>query len=259
MRSRRRLSNLALALTVSASLSACATAAPPGRAPLSDEVRRLVALLTLRRDEFADLRTLADVTLRRGATVQRFSGVLLAKPPASLRFEALSPFGQPFLLLTISDGTLVSYDVVENRALTGPLDETTTGRWLGVRVEAEEIVGLLIGRVLPPAGLTDAAMLPADETGPSLRLVGRDRTERVWMDFETGEVRGAELWGGRNTLRVTYTRAPDRDVPAEIHAIAPGTEFEATVRYRQPALGTGIDPERFRLAVPQGANVQRFY
>jgi outer membrane lipoprotein-sorting protein len=255
VRTRRLLSNLALALVV----SACATAAPPpGPPPLADEVRRLVALLTLRRDEFADLRTLSEVTVRRGAAVQRFAGALLVKPPASVRFEALSPFGQPFLVVAMSDGTLTSYNVVENAALTGPVGEKTSGRWLGVPLGPEDIVGLLIGRVLPPAGMTAAEILPADGAGPSIQMVGRDRTARVWMDFETGEVRKVEI-SGRHTLIVDYRPEPSRDLPAEIHAIAPGTGFEITVRYRQPALATGIDAERFRLTVPQGANVQRFY
>lgn len=256
MRARRLLSNLALALA----LAGCATAAPPPEPPLADEVRRLVALLTLRRDEFSDLRTLAEVTLRRGATAQRFTGVLLVKPPGSVRFEALSPLGQqPLLLATLSDATLTSYNVAENTALTGPVGEKTTGRWLGVALGAEDIVGLLIGRVLPPTGMTAAEILPADAAGPSIQMVGRDRTERVWMDFETGEARKVEISGGRHTLIVDYRPEPGRDLPAEIHAIATGTGFEATVRYRQPAIATGIDAERFRLTVPQGANVQRFY
>lgn len=255
MRARRLLSNLALALVV----AGCATAAPPPGPPLADEVRRLVALLTLRRDEFSDLRTLSEVTVRRGAAVQRFAGALLVKPPASVRFEALSPFGQPFLVVAMSDGTLTSYNVVENAALTGPVGEKTSGRWLGVPLGPEDIVGLLIGRVLPPTGMTAAEILPADDAGPSIQMVGRDRTERVWMDFETGEARKVEISGGRHTLIVDYRPEPSRDLPAEIHAIAPGTGFEATVRYRQPAIATGIDAERFRLTVPQGANVQRFY
>jgi len=255
VRARRLLSNLALALVV----AGCATAAPPPGPPLADEVRRLVALLTLRRDEFSDLRTLSEVTVRRGTAVQRFAGALLVKPPASARFEALSPFGQPFLVVAMSDGTLTSYNVVENSALTGPVGEKTSGRWLGVPLGPEDIVGLLLGRVLPPAGMTAAEILPADDAGPSIQMVGHDRTERVWMDFETGEARKVEISGGRHTLIVDYRPEPSRDLPAEIHAIAPGTGFEATVRYRQPAIATGIDAERFRLTVPQGANVQRFY
>lgn len=226
-------------------------------APPSDEARRLVALLQLRRDEFADLRTLAEVTIRRGARIQRFTGVLLVKPPASLRFEALSPFGQPFLLLTVSGGALSAFYVAENLALSGPVNERTTGRWLGVPLEAEDVVGLLIGRVTPGRGLREAEVLPPDADGPSLRLAGEHRRVRLWMDFETGEVHKAEI-GGRTSLVVIYTRAPGAPVPQDIHASA-GPDFEARVHYQEPAIATGISAERFVLPLPAGANVQRFH
>jgi len=255
VRAPRLLSSLLPALC----LAACATAVPPLRAPLPDDARRLIALLTLRRDEFSDLRTLAEVTVRRGATVQRLSGVLLVKPPASLRFEALSPFGQPFLLLTIADRALTMYNVAENQSLSGPVHARTTGRWLGVPLDAEDLVGLLIGRVIPPGGLREAEILPADADGPSLRLVGRDRSQRVWMDRETGEVLKTEVSGGRTALVVTYRRDSQPDLPTEIRASAAGAALEATIRYRQPAIGTGLGAERFGLTVPQGANIQRFH
>lgn len=251
----RFLSSVALALC----LTACATAARREAPPLSDEARRLAALLTLRRDEFSDLRTLADVTLRRGSDARRLSGVLLVKPPAALRFEALSPFGQPFLLLVISAGTLTSYDVARNQVLTGPVTARAAARWLGVPLGAEDLVGLLIGRIAPPRGLEQAEILPADADGPSIRLTGRDQSERVWMDFETGAVRKAEIDGGRIALVVVYHRPPGSDLPDEIQARAPAAAFDATVRYRDPALATGVPAERFELSPPPGANLQRFH
>ncbi len=254
MRARRLLGSASLAVC----LAACTTATPRETATPSDEARRLVALLQLRRDEFADLRTLAEVTLRRGARIQRFTGVLLVKPPAALRFEALSPFGQPVLLLTVSGSTLSAYDVARNLVLSGPVNERTTGRWLGVPLDADDVAGLLIGRVIPGRGLREAEILPPDGDGPSLELIGERRRARVWMDFETGAVHKAEIGGGRTTLVVTYTRASGAPVPSDIHATA-GLDFEATVRYREPAIATGLDAERFVLPAPEGANVQRFH
>ncbi len=215
-----------------------------------------MALLTLRRDEFSDLRTVAQVTVRRPTGTQRFTGVLLAKPPASLRFEALSPFGQPFVLLAIADGTLTSYSVADNLALRGPVTARTSARWLGVPLEADGIVGLLIGRLSPPRALRQAEVLEADADGPSLKLVGEDHSLRVWMDWQTGEIAKAEIGGGRTRLVVTYTRSPDGDLPGEIHATAGEANFDATVRYLNPAVGTGVEPERFRLAPPEGARIQ---
>jgi outer membrane lipoprotein-sorting protein len=251
---RRLLSSFALALC----LAGCATGAPRPEPPLSDDARRLIALLTLRRDQFSDLRALVDLTVRRREVTQRFTGVVLAKPPASLRFEALSPFSQPVFLLTLSDGALTTYNVGDNHALSGPANSRTTGRWLGVPLEAEDVVALLIGRVLPTRDVRQAEILPADATGPSLRLVGKERSERIWMDFGTGDVVRAEIGGGRTVLVVEYVWAAGDSLPTGIRATA-GPDFEAIVRYRQPVLATGVDPERFRLPLPEGANLQRFH
>ena len=251
MSARRLLTNLGLALC----LAACATGAPRGEPPLSDDARRLIALLTLRRDQFSDLRALVELTVRRGERTQRYTGVVLAKPPASLRFEALSPFNQPVFLAAMSAGSLTTYDVYGNRAMKAPVSARAAGWWLGIPLEAEDVVALLIGRVLPPREVREAEILPADATGPSLRLVGRERTERIWMDFETGDVVRAEIQGGRTTLVVEYAWAASDSLPTGIRATA-GPDFEAIVRYRQPALATGVEEERFRLVLPEGANLQ---
>src|SRR4026209_1445300 len=65
---RRPLSSLLLFLQV-ALLAACATA--PSRAPISDHARRALALLAERYGELTDIRTLADVSLRKGSDRQR--------------------------------------------------------------------------------------------------------------------------------------------------------------------------------------------
>src|SRR5215510_1578687 len=95
----KRLSSVLVVLL----LTGCAIAPPTPRAPVSGEARAVVDRLTARWQEFHDLRGLADVTLTRGSDRQRVNGVLLARSPASVRFEVLSPFGQPFLLVVIND------------------------------------------------------------------------------------------------------------------------------------------------------------
>ena len=98
-----RSSRLRLAgglLLAVAGLSACATtAAPPAPPPIAEEARAALARIEQHRRSLVDLRSLADITLRRSGRSQRLSGVmLLLGEPASLRFEALSPFGTPVLI-----------------------------------------------------------------------------------------------------------------------------------------------------------------
>jgi len=87
-------------------LTGCAIALPPPHAAIEGDARRVVDRLTERWQEFHDLRALADITLKRGSDRQRVSGVLLARAPASVRFEALSPFGQPFLFVAMHEGRI---------------------------------------------------------------------------------------------------------------------------------------------------------
>ncbi len=222
-------------------------------------MRRLVALLTLRRDEIGDVRTRAEIKLRRGGSTRRFTGVLLIRTPDAVRFEALSPFGTPFLLLTVADGTLTTYSVADHRALVGPANRETTGRWLGVPLDPEDLVGLLLGRVIPPRDLREAEILPADLHGRSVRLAGASESRRVWMDFETGLVRRAEIGGGRRSLTVVYDDADIDGVPRALHIATDGGDLEGEVLYREPAVSVGIDPALFRFEVPDGANIQRFH
>jgi hypothetical protein len=237
-------------------LAGCAAAAPRP-SPFTDEVRRLLTLLTLRRDQIADVRTRADLTLRRRATVQRLTGVLLIRTPASLRFEALSPLGQPFVLGTVSDGTVTIYNVADHRALTGPASAGAARRWLGIALLPEDLVGLLLGRVAPPADLREAAIAAPDADGASLLLdTGRQR-RRIWLDPDTAVISKLEIEAAPDSLLVGYEWPAGGPLPERIHVTASG--LEAVLRYREPAVSAGVDPARFSLRVPETARIQRFY
>jgi outer membrane lipoprotein-sorting protein len=255
VKARRLLSNAAVAVLV----AGCAASAPRPQAELPDDVRRLVALLVLRRDQIADVRTRVEITLRRGASTQRFAGALLVRTPDAVRFEALSPFGPPFLLVTVADGTLTTYSVADHRALVGPATAATTSRWLGLSLDPADLVGLLLGRVIPPRDLREAEILPADLHGRSVRLVGAAQTRRVWMDFETGVIGRVEIGGGRRTLTVAYDRADVDGVPRALHVATDRGDLEGDLRYREPTVSVGIDPALFHFEIPDGANVQRFH
>ena len=216
-----------------------------------------MALLTLRRDQIADVRTRVDLTVRRSAGVQRFPGVLLLRTPASLRFEALSPFGPPFMLATVSEGTVVIYNVADNRVLTGPATASAARRWLGIALAAEDLVGILLGRVGPPPDLREAAIVPANGDGPSLLLTAGRQRRRLWLDLETAVISKLEIGEAPDRLVVVYEWPTRGDLPERIHVAASG--LEAEVRYDEPAISVGVDPGRFSLSLPETAEIQRFY
>lgn len=223
---------------------------------MSEEAQRAVDALRARLAAFSDFRALADVLIERGGRKQQFTGVLLLKAPASLRLEALSPFGQPLFISTIHDGQLIAYNVVSHSATVGPATPDTAVRLFSLAVEPEDLVGLLAGLAVPPKDLRVAAILPADENGPSLEMIGTLHRQRVWMDFATGVVRRLQLTGGRLEALVIYRRAEDGRVTG-LDLSAAQDNVTGRVQYRNAVVNGGIDSERFALTVPPGASIER--
>ena len=223
---------------------------------MSEEARRAVALLQTRWSELSDFRALADMLMERGGRKQQLTGALLLKTPASLRFEAFSPFGPPLLIVTIHDGQLTMYDTGANTATIRPATAETSGRLFSLAVEPGELVGLLAGRVVPPKDLRVATIVPADEHGPSLEMIGALHSQRVWMDFATGLVRRLQIAGGRIDALLIYQRAADGTLNG-FNLTAAQDNVTGTVRYRDLVTNAGIEPERFQLTIPAGASIER--
>lgn len=237
-------------------LAGCARALPPLRAPIGEEARRAVALLAARWQEFSDLRTLVDLEIRRGRERHVLTGVLLVKAPDSVRFEALSPFGQPVLLVTIHDGWLTAYNAGTDEATVGPATPDTAAALLGLPLEPDDLAGVLSGRAVPPKDLRVAEVLAPDEQGPSLELIGTVHRQRVWMDFTSGRVRQLDVTGGRYEVRVTYLPETE-DRPRGFDLSAGNDYLTASVRYRNPVFDGGVEADRFRLTLPKSAKIQR--
>jgi outer membrane lipoprotein-sorting protein len=250
--SARRPLSSALAVLL---LAGCAIAPPTPHAPIDAEARRVVDLLTARWQEFRDLRALADVSLKRGGDRQQLSGVVLAQAPASVRFEALSPFGQPFLFVAMHDGRITAYNAATNEARVGAADVQTAAKLISLPVEPEDLVALLSGRAAPPKDLRVAEMIPPDELGPSISLVGRYNRQRVWLDFETGIARQVTIIGGRTEATVTFQRQGDGELTG-LDVNAANGYATGTVRYRSLQLNTGVDTDRFALTPPKDAKIQ---
>lgn len=250
---RRLRSSLLLAAALVA--AGCAIAPPPPRAAIPPPERRVVALLAERARAFTDLRTLADVSAQRGTERYRLRGVILAKAPASVRFEALSPMGQPLLVATVHDGRITAYDATTDEVTTGPATAEAAARLLNLPFDPEDLVGVLSGRPSPPRDLREVEVLPADADGPSVNLVGAVNTQRVWMDFETGVVRQVQISGGRADARIVFRREPDGTMTG--FELTAGMGFvRSTIRYDRPAFGAGVDPARFVFTPPKGAKTR---
>jgi len=250
----RRLRS-SLLLVAAIAVTGCAIAPPPPRSAIPPPVQRAVTLLTARAREFSDLRTLADISAQRGTERFRVRGVILAKAPASVRFEALSPMGSPLLVVTIHDGQIASYDATTDEVSTGPATAETAARLLNLPFEPEDLVGILAGRPAPPRDLREAEVPPPDADGPSITLVGAVNTQRLWMDLETGIVRKLQLSGGRADAVIVFRREADGTMMG--FDLTAGMGYvRSNVRYERPAFNGGVETERFVFSPPNSAKTR---
>src|SRR5437868_8436644 len=171
------------------------------------------------------------------------------KAPSSVRFEALSPFGQPFLLAVVHDGQLTAYNALTREAVVGEANAETTAKLLNLPFDPEDLVAIVTGHAVPPRGLRVAEIKPPDTLGPSISLIGDVHEKRVWMDFTTGVVRQLEIIGGRVAAVVTYQR-DDAGALTGFDATAVDRYVVATVRYRKAETGVGLTPDAFTLTLP---------
>lgn len=249
-------SRLTLVMLAVLSLGACATV--PRREALPPEAEAARALLERRWQAFGDLRTLATVEIKRGQRTDRLSGALLLRTPTSLRFEALSPLGPPFMLVGVDGDGVTIWEVLKNRAYRLPSTPEANRRWLGLSLGSEDLVALLSGHVVPLKEPLAGQMLPPDEIGASLSLRGADGDQRIWLDPQSGQARQVEWTGGKNPLRVTFTGGGRTEPATGLRLATLDGKLEVRVRYEKPRMDTGFDPGLLKVSVPQGVEIQDF-
>jgi outer membrane lipoprotein-sorting protein len=240
-------------------LGGCATAAPPpAPPPVSEEARAALARIEQHRLALRDLRSRANITIRRGGRAQRLTGVLLLlSEPATMRFEALSPLGPPVLIVAGDPKSVTLWEVLDNRAYIAPPSPDANRRWLGLALGVEDLVALLAGRVRPMPDPTMVELMAADAVGPSLRLTGAPGEQRIWFDPDSGQVRQVE-WTGKNPARATFTPAPADGPPAGFMLETADASLRVSVAYVEPRMNTSFDPALLTLTVPQDVRIQDF-
>jgi len=239
---------------IAAVLAGCATIPPAPREPITAEAREIIARLDARAREFVSLRTLADVVVQQRGDRTHLRGVLLAKSPTSVRFEALSPMGPPLLIAAVHDGRITAYDATRNEGYSGPATAEVTGRFLHLPFEPADLVSIVAGAPVPPADVRAASVLAPDDLGPSIELIGQDNRRRIWFDPDTATVRQFELTGGRAEARIRYVRNGRGELAGfDVSASLGGG---ATVRYQNPGFAVPLAPDAFAFTIPKGAKIQ---
>jgi outer membrane lipoprotein-sorting protein len=246
----------AAALAVTVLLGGCAALAPRPL-PLTPEARAAVALIEDYTRGFGDLRTQADIRIQRAQRRDRLTGVLLLRAPASLRFEALAPFGAPLLVVAASPDALTVWEVLDNRATVLTPTPEASARWLGLALGPDDAVAVLAGRAPLLREPRQVTLVPADAVGPALELVDGDTRQRVWFDPASGRPLQIEWTGGRYPARVVFDPADgDGTGPAGLTLATLDRALEVRLRYRNPQWNTGVAPEQVHVSVPDSVRIR---
>jgi outer membrane lipoprotein-sorting protein len=248
---------IVLALGWVLTLPGCASL-PPAPPPVSPEAEAARGLIEQRRAELRDLRTLAEIQIRREDRMQRLAGVLLLRAPSALRFEALSPFGSPVLVVVGDMSALTVWEVLDDRAYILPPSPSATRRWLGLAMGEDELVALLFGCVVPLKDAVALELLPPDDVGPSLSLRGADAAQRIWFDPASGQARKVRFTGGAEPAEAVFADGAAGEPPAGVTLRTADGKLQVSVRYREPQVNTGFESELFRLTIPERVRIRDF-
>lgn len=206
---------------------------------------------------FADLRTLAEVRIQRGERRDRLAGPLLLKAPAGLRFEALTPFGPPLLVVASDAESLTVWEVLDNRATLATPTPASSARWLGIALGTDDVVAVLAGRARLLRDPHEARVVPEDTVGPSIELANDTGRQRVWYDPASGRPRQIEWSGGKHPARVVFDPAPG-EAPSGLTLATLDGKLEVRVRYRDPQWNAGLDPARLQVQLPESVRIRDF-
>lgn len=235
-------------------LAGCATVPPPPPSPpvILPEGRELLERWEAAWQRFPGFRAVVELSLSRQGTTQRTAGVLLLAPTA-LRFEAVSPFGLPLLIVAANQETVTIWSTMERRAVIAPATAEGINRWLHLPLAPEDLVRLLAGQVRPLREPESVRTLH-DDDGPRVEVTRGRLRQRVWVGPGLAP-RRLELDGERRHLEAAFEWAPNGRL-LEVRLSAPEQEAEVSLRYQAVEVAA-VPGEAFVLRLPADVKIQR--
>jgi Domain of unknown function (DUF4292) len=175
--------------------------------------------------------------------------IALARP-ASMRVEAVAPFGTTMLLAADDAGRLMIFNPSQNVLMSGSANAATLDRYVRIPLAPPAAVDLLMGLAPDPAELATPPDSVTDTEGMTVALWHMSNGGTRELGFRDGElvmVRERDTAGARR-YEVRYSEW--RDVggigfPRKVEAEFPASRI--TLRYQAPALNPTLDPALFVL------------
>lgn len=223
----------------------------PGPPVLSTHTSNALAALARREHELQSLRSgaLMEYNAADGRHFTTHEQIAIRRP-ASLRVEALSPFGAAMVLTANDAGRLMIFDPANNTMLTGGADAATLARFVRIPMAPAAAVDLLMGLAPDPAQLATPPDSVTHESGMTVvawRLGAGGTRELGFIGSELAMVRERDQSGARR-YEVRYADwHADGDIsfPRKVDADFPASSF--TLRYEAPVLNAALPASIFTL------------
>jgi len=247
----------ALAIAI-CQLSACALISgapskPPAVTPATTET---LAALADRERLLHSIQTggIMEYSAADGHHFRTHEDIALARP-ASMRVEAVAPFGATMVLAANDAGRLMIFDPSKNVLMSGNANAATLESFVRIPLEPPAAVDLLMGLAPDPAQLSTPPDSVSDSEGMTVALwrIGDGGTRE--LGFAGGQlamVRERDKAGAqRYAVRYSDWRdAGGTSFPHKLEADFPTSRI--TLRYEAPALNPTLVPALFVLTPAPG-------
>jgi hypothetical protein len=259
----------ALAFLLLVGMVSCMTPLPlhlPAGQPLTDmSPQTLLWSFDQRWESVTELRALVRVstasTQGRYSTRQTF----LWRRPAQLRLDILSLFGQPSMSLVADAAHVWIYYPAQGTFFQGLPSTATFARVIGLPLDVDEVVPLLMGYIRPsPAQPVAAVNRQADAGMHLLRFVGLDGqlVQDAWVEPTQLLPRRVLRYTPHGTTAVDIAYSDFRPVteslavPYTLAIWLPHLEMEVGVQFLTVELNPGLSADVFQLSPPAGVQIR---
>ena len=257
----RRLATIALMLAM-LTFAGCAavqpsgeTEAPPVAAKI--DVPALTNAMAERDRSLESLQTSAVMDYTNGDTHVKAREEIAVRRPASLRVEAMSPFGVA-LIVAARDSQLQIFEPSKNTLMRGIADADTLARFARIPMAPRDAVGLLMGIVpeaqstAPPENVAaegDMTVLSYEEAEGAHREIG----------FQDGKLALVRMRTATGAVAFEIRYADYHDIGGVMFAYKVDADFpqmatKVSFAYKRPIVNGTIADSMFKLT-PNGAKL----
>jgi hypothetical protein len=180
---------------------------------------------------------------------------MMMRRPANLRLESIPLLGPPDFFLSIEAGELRVFLPEKGAFYAGPATRWNISRFLHLPLQAEEIVGFLMGRL--PADWEDANDWYGEQEEEFYRVdryVGGRKTCSLWIDPAAGRLARVRAFAGGGEIAYTadftdHARVGPGFLPHRLTITSESVSL--SVRYTEMSL-IDDDGASFTLPTPEG-------